>query len=218
MRIGLLRTDSHIMVPDHGVGFVTRREKRLERRSQWSVVTQLSHRCRILRASTFWRVPRLRHEDKLSTSPGMATAQESSAAAHALFQEALACQRTGQLVRAETLYRQVVAMQPGHPGAHHLLGTIALQKGAPERACELIRLSIAAQPRLAHSHADLGRALQTLGRPAEAVRSYDRALELQPTLFEVHFNKALALRHLCRFEEALRACHTVLELRPGFTA
>ncbi|HKF98051.1 MAG TPA: tetratricopeptide repeat protein, partial [Steroidobacteraceae bacterium] len=143
---------------------------------------------------------------------------ESSAAAHALFQEALACQRTGQLVRAETLYRQVVAMQPGHPGAHHLLGTIALQKGAPERACELIRLSIAAQPRLAHSHADLGRALQTLGRPAEAVRSYDRALELQPTLFEVHFNKALALRHLCRFEEALRACHTVLELRPGFTA
>ncbi|MBV8405525.1 MAG: tetratricopeptide repeat protein, partial [Gammaproteobacteria bacterium] len=148
----------------------------------------------------------------------MATAQESSPAAHALFQEALAYQRSGQLQRAEAIYRRVVAMEPAHPGAHHLLGTIALQSGAPERACELISLSIAAQPRLAHSHADLGRALQMLGRGAEAVRSYDRALELQPALFEVHFNKALALRQMGRFDEALRTCHTMLGLRPGFAA
>jgi predicted O-linked N-acetylglucosamine transferase (SPINDLY family) len=144
----------------------------------------------------------------------MATAQDSAPAAQALFQEGLACQRRGQLTRAEELYTQVVALQPRHAGAHHLLGTIALARGAPERACELINLSIAAQPRLAHSHSDLGRALQMLGRPADALRSYDRALELAPALLDVHLNRALALRQMGRLEEALLAHERCIELVP----
>jgi len=133
-----------------------------------------------------------------------------------LFQRALACQRQGQLGQAEELYLRILAIQPEHAPALHLLGSMALQRGAVQRACEFIGQSIAANPMLAVAHADFGNALQLAGRAPEALASYDRAIDLEPDLFAAHFNKAVVLQELQRLNEALACYERTLKLQPAF--
>jgi predicted O-linked N-acetylglucosamine transferase (SPINDLY family) len=134
----------------------------------------------------------------------------------ALFQRALLCQRQGETAQAEELYQRILAVQPAHAPTLHLLGSMALQRGAVQRACELIGQSLAANATVAVVHVDLGNALQLAGRGPAALASYDRALELEPDLFAAHFNRAVTLQELQRPTEALACYERTLELKPSF--
>ncbi len=50
--------------------------------------------------------------------------------------------QAGRLEEAETLYREVLAREPEHPDALHLLGVIAHQSGEQEKAVTLIGQAI----------------------------------------------------------------------------
>jgi Tfp pilus assembly protein PilF len=54
--------------------------------------------------------------------------------------------RSGNLRRAELLYREILQIDPLYPEALHLLGVIAVQVGRHESAIELIRRAIRARP------------------------------------------------------------------------
>jgi protein O-GlcNAc transferase len=140
----------------------------------------------------------------------------SAGLVQALFQQALTCQRGGQQERAEELYLQILAVQPQHAPALHLLGSMALQAGAARRACELIARSVEANPMVALAHLDLANALRVAGQPESALAGYDRAIEIKRDLVAAHFNKAVVLQELQRHEEALRSYERALELQPGF--
>jgi tetratricopeptide (TPR) repeat protein len=95
--------------------------------------------------------------------------------------------RSGQTGKAEALCRQIIAAQPEHADALHLLGVIAHQTQHLEAAAKLLGRAIAANGGVARYHDSLGNVLRAMKRNAEAAQSYRRAIELDPASANAHF-------------------------------
>ena len=122
----------------------------------------------------------------------------------------------GQLAEAEQFFRQVLAVDPRHADALHLLGIIAYQVGQNERAIEIIGKAIEIKPTVAAYHSNQGSALQELGRLDQAVAAFDTALRLKPDYATAYYNKGNALKELGRLEDAVVALNTALRLKPDY--
>ena len=81
-------------------------------------------------------------------------------------------QQAGRLVRAEQIYRQILAADPGNATAWHLLATLAMAGGALPTAVEVLTEAIRLAPRVALFHVTLGDAYQRLGDIARAMASF----------------------------------------------
>jgi len=122
-----------------------------------------------------------------------------------LFEAGFTRQQAGQLVEAETYYRQVLAIQPDHADALHLLGLIAHQFGRPEVAVELIRRAIKRNGSNAAYFANLGTALRAQGKLEKAIAACRQAIRIQPDFAEAHYNLANVLRAHGKLKEAVDA-------------
>ncbi len=89
---------------------------------------------------------------------------------------------------AETLYRQVLAINPDHADANHLLGVLLYQRGDNAQGVEFISRAIATAPHDPTYHNNLGIPLKALGRADDAVASYRKALAIKPDYAEAHNN------------------------------
>ena len=134
------------------------------------------------------------------------------------FALALAHHQAGRLAEAETIYRQILAAEPHHSDALHLLGVIAHQLDRHELAVEMIRQAIGIDPVHPAYHDNLGSALRALGRLDEAIACSHRALALRPDDPETYSNLGNALREQGRVDEAIAAYRRALELRPDYAA
>jgi protein O-GlcNAc transferase len=153
----------------------------------------------------------------MNSSSEAAHSQPGSAErVQALFKEALICQRRGQIAEAKNLYLQILGESPRHAPSLHLLGSMALQAGAVQQACELIGKSVEADPTVAEAHLDLANALRLAGSTDRALASYDRALELKRDLMEAHFNRGVVLQELQRLGEALDCYERAVKSQPNF--
>jgi tetratricopeptide (TPR) repeat protein len=99
--------------------------------------------------------------------------------------------RAGRLAEAETVCRQIIAVQPQHADALHLLGLIAHRTRHYQAAAKLISSAIAINDDVARYHHSLGNVLQALQRIPEAMQSYRRAIERNPTLAIAHHRLGL---------------------------
>jgi cytochrome c-type biogenesis protein CcmH/NrfG len=133
---------------------------------------------------------------------------------HELVNQALAHHRAGRLDDAERIYRQVLAVDPAHADALHLLGMAAFQTGRLDLAVEMIQRAIAAHPNAASYHSNLGNVLQAQDKLQEAVASYKKALALRPGIPETHLNLGNVLRELGDVDGALSAYRRAIELKP----
>jgi cytochrome c-type biogenesis protein CcmH/NrfG len=129
--------------------------------------------------------------------------------------EALRHHQAGRLAEAERIYRQVLAVDPGHPDGLHLLGMVACQTGDADRAAELIRRAIAVKGDAASYHSNLGNVLESQGNLAEAGACYQRALLLRPELAEVHLNLGNIFRAQSEPAASLACYRRALALNPG---
>ncbi|MGA2500518.1 MAG: tetratricopeptide repeat protein [Tepidisphaeraceae bacterium] len=132
------------------------------------------------------------------------------------FQIAVQHHQAGQLPQAEQLYRQILAQQPNHADALHLLGVIARQVGRSDIAVDLIRRAIALKPNDPEAHYNLGNALKDTGQLDDAIASYRRAIALQPTCAEACSNLGNALRNKGQLDQAIAACRQAVALMPGY--
>ena len=127
---------------------------------------------------------------------------------------ALHLQRHGDLDAAETIYRRILEVAPGHPDALHFLGVLAHQRKRSDEAIELITESLAQVPGQADWHNNLGNILIECGRLAEATEAYRRAIARAPDHADAHSNLGVLLRTQDRFEEAETAYRRAIELDP----
>jgi Flp pilus assembly protein TadD len=118
-------------------------------------------------------------------------------------QSAVVQHQSGRLREAEAIYRQILAQQPNHPDALHLLGVIASQMRQYPVAVELISRAIAASPREAEYHGNLGVALGEMGKMDEAMEAYRRAISLKPNAAQFHNNLGNALTMVGQNQEAI---------------
>ncbi|HEY1375358.1 MAG TPA: tetratricopeptide repeat protein [Gemmataceae bacterium] len=129
--------------------------------------------------------------------------------------EALRHHQTGDLPRAEALYRQILRADPSYTDALHLLGALAHQAGRYDEAVDLIRAAVARDPAAAVYHFNLGLAYHALGRAADAAACWGEAARLQPDLADAHAALGRVLPGLGRPSDAARHCAEVVRLRPG---
>lgn len=87
--------------------------------------------------------------------------------------------RSCRLAEADSIYRQVLAVNPLDFEALHLSGIIAMQTGRLEQAAALISRAIEQNPSSYAAHSNLGVALMHQGKLNEAAESFQRALSLK---------------------------------------
>lgn len=132
------------------------------------------------------------------------------------FQAATRHHQAGQLPQAEALYRQILAEQPNHAHALHLLGVVAHQVGRNDIALDFIRQAIALAPTLAQAHSNLGEVLKALGQPEEAITAYRQAIALKPNFPDAHNNLGNALAANGQLDEAIAAYREAITLKPDY--
>lgn len=130
-------------------------------------------------------------------------------------QTALQHHQTGRLPQAEAGYRMVLALDPGHADALHLLGVLAAQAGRPDQAVDLIRRAIASHPAFPEAYGNLGNALKDLGKRDEAIAAYRQALALRPSYATVYRHLGDVLKDNQQLPEALAAYRQAVALAPG---
>jgi predicted O-linked N-acetylglucosamine transferase (SPINDLY family) len=124
--------------------------------------------------------------------------------------------QAGRLAEAQKVYRQILAQQPEHAEALHLLGVLARQSGHSDAAVRLIRQAIRLKPDHAAAHGNLGNALKDLGQLDEAVVCYRQAIRLMPDHADAHCNLGNALKDLGQLDEAIASYRHAIRLKPDF--
>lgn len=120
--------------------------------------------------------------------------------------------QAGDLAGAEQLYRQILAAEPEHVNALHLLGLVALATGRLAMAAELIARALRANPAFAEAHSNLAIVLQQQGKLADAVAHWREAARLKPDFAAAHNYLAIGLMQqgdpaaaLASWRDAVRA-------------
>ena len=130
------------------------------------------------------------------------------------FAKAVEAHKAGNLEAAERGYRGVLALEPDHADAWHLLGVIAHQRGQTGAAVEHIQRALTLSGPQGAYLTNLGIAFSTLGRIAESVTCLEQAITLDPGCFAAHFALGNGLRSLGRWEEAVACYRRALALQP----
>ncbi|NBT13603.1 MAG: tetratricopeptide repeat protein [Planctomycetia bacterium] len=128
---------------------------------------------------------------------------------------ALDLHRQGRRTEAERIYRDILAIEPLHRDALHLLGVAAYQEGRHAEALDLIRRAISLDGSHATFHNSLGAVHQALGDLPAAVAAYRTSLLLDMDHADAHGNLALALRQMGHLAEAAACLRRAVQLKPG---
>ena len=111
---------------------------------------------------------------------GRAAAIAGMTGAAGIFARAVSAHRSGRVDEALAGYRIVLAAEPAHLRARHLLGFGLLQRGAAAEAAPLLAGCAAGSPGSPVVWAHLGLAPHALGRRSAAEAAFRRALALAP--------------------------------------
>lgn len=134
-----------------------------------------------------------------------------------IFQEAFKLHQAGRVAEAQIQYRQILALDPQHPHALHMMATVEAAAKRFEAAETFIQKAIAARPDLPGQYETLGNILRTQNRHEDAIKAYRKALDLKPDFTGVLNCVGACLLALRRRDEALASFKKVLTIDPGHT-
>lgn len=129
---------------------------------------------------------------------------------------ALALHRQGRLQEAAGLYQHILARNPNHADALHLLGVLAHQVGQDAQAVDLIGRAVAVNPSAAVYHCNLAEAYRAQGQLDRAADCCRAALRLKPDYPEAANNLGVVLLAQGQAEAAAAQFRAALQREPGF--
>jgi tetratricopeptide (TPR) repeat protein len=131
-----------------------------------------------------------------------------------LVRRAVAAHQDGALAQADRLYRAVLAHDPHHFDALHLIGSLSFQRGRLADALRFLAAAVRRNARSAEALSDLGIAQHAAEQYADALASHDAALALEPSNPTYINRRAAALLRLGRATEALGELDRILGVQP----
>jgi len=150
--------------------------------------------------------------------PGSRIAQRSEKARQALFVYGITLYENGDSESAREICNLVLAGDPTHFGARHLLSIIAMQSGDNAGAIAFITQALDMMPEhksYAGAYSNRGIARARLGHNDEAIADFDKAISLAGPTANFLLHRANHFLNLRRFAEALRDYDKVIELEKG---
>jgi protein O-GlcNAc transferase len=129
---------------------------------------------------------------------------------------AVALHQGGDLAAAETLYQEVLRLQPDSFDARHLLGVLRAQQARHAEARELIARALMIKPGDPAALASFGKVQMTLGDFTGALASYDRALAARPGSADLLYARGNALRETGDLNAAEQSYLAATQAQPGF--
>ena len=135
----------------------------------------------------------------------------------AVFDQATAAHRQGDLVAAEQAYLRLLAVEPRNPQLLHPLGVLRARQGRVDEALALLEGAIAQSPHDAGLLKDHAMVLAGAGRTQEALAGFERALALRPGDMDFTLLRIEALLRLRRHDEALAVIDQARALDPDHT-
>jgi len=148
--------------------------------------------------------------------PGSAGPAGSSPAIAEQFAAAFSHHQAGRLAEAETLYRQICAVDPSHVDSLHFLGVLAGQAGRNDIAIELISKALALKPNHADARYNLGNLYARENRLDQAAAQYRQVLALEPRFAEAHYSLGLALLRQGKATQAAACFEQALVVKPTY--
>jgi len=130
--------------------------------------------------------------------------------------KALQYHQSGQLHKAEEVYKRILNINPNHSDSLHLLGIIVHQTGKSDTAVNLINKAILNNPKNPFCYNSLGNILKKQGNLSEATSCYEKALELKPNYAEAYNNMGNVFINQDRLSEATSCYEKALELKPDY--
>ena len=124
--------------------------------------------------------------------------------------------QSGNLDRAEQHYYNILAVNPHHADALHLLGLVAHQRGNPERAIEYIEKAISNNYDCSFYHNNLGAVLKDVGDLNKAIDSYQKAIQLRPDYAEAAYNLGSLLLVKGKISDAIVWYEKAIRIRPDY--
>ena len=123
--------------------------------------------------------------------------------------------RSGDTVKAESLYRQVLHADENHVAANNLLGLLCLQAGRPDEAIELIEKALSISPDDAQAHSNLGIAYRNLNQLQKAAEHFHSSIRLAPKKPASFNNLGGVYMVLGHYQGAAMCFKQALAIQPG---
>lgn len=133
-----------------------------------------------------------------------------------MFEQAMRHHQAGQVKQAESLYHQIIGLDPNEADALHLLGVLEFQTHRADKAVARIRQAVEIDPAVAEYHFNLGLALAEMGQTQDALAAYDRAISLKNDFPDACNARGVLLAQSERFEEAIASFRLALTHRPDY--
>jgi tetratricopeptide (TPR) repeat protein len=149
---------------------------------------------------------RERRAQKSKTSAGALTLAAQCQAGHRFLQ-------SGQLLEAQLCCQHLLASNPNHAGALHLMGLISLQAKQYDHALQWIARAINQDPKPDYL-LSLGATLSRQGRHNDALRAFDKAVQLAPEDAALWTKLGDTLLNVQRNDHALLSFQHVVKLDP----
>ncbi len=124
--------------------------------------------------------------------------------------------RSGQVSKAESLYRQVLHFDADHVIANNLMGLLCLQTKRFEEATKYIERALSIAPEDAQAEANLGLALYALERLEQAADHFHKSLKIAPNNPKVYNNLGNIYFRLRRIDDAILCYRQALAIQPGY--
>ena len=132
-----------------------------------------------------------------------------------LLQQGIDAGIAGRLEEAESIFRQVIKIDPSNANAYNNLGTTLEKQGKLEEAIANYLQAIQLNPNYASAYNNRGYALhQQQGKLEEAITNYQQAIQLNPNYADAYNNLGVALSDKGKLEEAIASYQQAIQLNP----
>jgi len=147
----------------------------------------------------------------------------SEANIKSLIQIAVQKHQSGELDAAESLYKQILQIQPKdeqekeyRPIIIGNLGNIFERQGKLDAAVEHYQQTLRLKPDYAEAYYNLGNVFQRQGKLDAAVESYQQALKIKPEIAQVHSNLGNVLQRQGKLKAAVESYQQALKIKPDY--
>jgi tetratricopeptide (TPR) repeat protein len=130
------------------------------------------------------------------------------------FDQALALFRDGRLAEAKRIARRILADEPRHAQALHLLGVASSQQGNHTEGLRFIDAALQIEAESAAIYNSRGNVLVALQRFDEALANFEKAIALNPQYAVALSNRGNVYQELGQFDEAILSYDKAIALAP----